>query len=200
MKPAVLIIDMLKDTLEKGHRTEISEKARGIVPAINRLTALARSRDIPVIFSMDSFLRGDFIFRGKMKEHAIRGTRGAEVTDLLTRAGTDLYVPKRRFSAFFKTDLDQTLRLLDVDTVLLTGIATHWCVLSTALDALSHDFAAWIVEDACASSSREIHRTTLDNYRNNPLYPLFRVLTLGELMELLPLGENRAGRPGLSTS
>jgi len=186
MKPAVLVIDMLKDTLEGGHRTDISEMARGIVPAINRLMAFARERNIPVIFSMDSFLRGDFIFQGRMKEHSIRGTRGSEVTDLLDQAETDLYVPKRRFSAFFKTDLDQTLRLLGVDTVLLTGIATHWCVLSTAFDALSNDFAAWIVEDGCAAFSREIHVSTFDNYRKNPLYPLFRILTLRELMDSLP--------------
>ena len=183
MKPAVLVIDMLKDTLEARRRTEISEAAREIVPVINELTAFARRRGVPVIFSMDSFLKGDFIFRGRMKEHSIRGTRGADVSDLLEQAGTDLYVPKRRFSAFYKTDLDQTLRLLGVDTLFLTGIATHVCVLSTAFDALSHDFAAWIVEDGCTAHPRSHHVYTIDNYRETPLYPLFRVVTLRELTE-----------------
>ena len=76
MKPAVVIVDMLKDTLEGAHPMPIKELGREIVPAINRLTDFARGRSIPVIFSMDSFLPGDFIFQGKMKNHSIRGRRG----------------------------------------------------------------------------------------------------------------------------
>ena len=178
MKPAVVIVDMLKDTLEGAHPMPIKELGRAIVPAINRLTEAARARAIPVIFSMDSFLPGDFIFQGRMKNHSIRGTKGAEVTDLLAQAETDLYSPKRRFSAFYKTDLDQTLRLLGADTVALCGIATHWCVLSSAFDALSNDFRVVILEDCCASFSREMHESCLAIYRRNPLEPLLRVMTL----------------------
>ncbi|HQL89586.1 MAG TPA: isochorismatase family cysteine hydrolase [Syntrophales bacterium] len=178
MKPAVVIVDMLKDTLEGAHPMPIKELGRAIVPAINRLTEAARARAVPVIFSMDSFLPGDFIFQGRMKNHSIRGTRGAEVTDLLVQAETDLYCPKRRFSAFYKTDLDQTLRLLGADTVALCGIATHWCVLSSAFDALSNDFRVIILEDCCASFSREMHESCLAIYRRNPLEPLLRVMGL----------------------
>jgi nicotinamidase/pyrazinamidase len=178
MKPAVVIIDMLKDTLEGAHPTPISEFGRAIVPAINDLTHFARGRSIPVIFSMDSFLPGDFIFQGKMKNHSIRGTKGAEVTDLLTQAETDSYSPKRRFSAFYKTDIDQTLRLYGADTVVLCGVATHWCVLSSAFDALSNDFRVIILEDCCASFSREAHENGLNLCRKNPVMPLLRVMTL----------------------
>ena len=56
MKPAVLIVDMLKDTLEGAHPMPIKEMDRVIVPAaINRLTYFARGRSIPVIFSIDNF-------------------------------------------------------------------------------------------------------------------------------------------------
>jgi nicotinamidase-related amidase len=182
VRPAIIVVDMLRDTLEGDHRYAIKPFALEIVPAVNRLTEAARSRAMPVIFAMDSFLRGDFIFRGKMKEHSIRGTRGAEVTDLLVQGRSDIYLPKRRFSAFFKTDIDQTLRLHSVDTVVIAGIATQVCVLTTALDALSNDFRAFIVEDCCASFSREVHEKTLDIYRENPLYPLLRVLKLSEFL------------------
>jgi nicotinamidase/pyrazinamidase len=182
MKPAIVIVDMLKDTLEGAHPMPIKELGREIVPTINRLTAFARSHSIPVIFSMDSFLPGDFIFQGKMKNHSIRGTKGAEVTDLLDQDETDIYSPKRRFSAFYKTDIDQTLRLYGVDTVILCGIATHWCVLSTALDALSNDFRVILLEDCCASFSRDIHEGCLDIYRKNPLYPLFQIMKLDEYL------------------
>jgi len=185
MKPAVVIIDMVKDTLDSSHPLPIATFARAIVPAINRLTEEARKRAIPVIFSTDSFLDGDFIFKGKMKEHSIRGTEGPEVTDRLVRGPTDIWLPKRRFSAFFKTDLDQTLRLYDVDTLAVTGIATHWCVLSTVLDALAHDFSAFFIENCCASHKPEVHESTLNSYRNNPLHPLLQVMTTDEFLQKL---------------
>jgi len=185
MKSAIIIVDMLKDSFNDEHKSPVTPFARAITANINHLTEFARSRSIPVIFATDSFLTGDFIFQGKMSEHSIRGTEGAEVTDELTQRDTDLYLPKRRFSAFFKTDLDQTLRLYGVDTVAVTGLTTHWCVLTTALDAIAHDFRAYIIEDCCASFSKEIHESTLNVYRKNPLYPLFKVLTSGEFVKEL---------------
>lgn len=182
MKPAIIVVDMLRDSFNDAHGNPVTPFARSIVPMINLLTEKARRLSIPVIFSMDSFLPGDFIFRGKMKEHSLRGTPGADVTDELIQHPTDYYSPKRRFSAFFKTDLDQTLRLLNVDTAVITGINSHWCVLASAMDALSNDFKAVILEDCCASYSTDIHESTMNLYRRNPLYPLFRIMTLEQFL------------------
>jgi len=187
LKPAIIIVDMLKDSFNDAHGNPVTPFARSIVPRINQLTERARRRSIPVVFSMDSFLPGDFIFGGKMKEHSLRGTPGAEVTDELNQCPSDYYSPKRRFSAFFKTDLDQTLRLLEVDTAVITGINSHWCVLGSAFDALANDFRAVILEDCCASYTREIHESTMNLYRKNPLFPLFRILSLEDFFRELGL-------------
>lgn len=173
MQPAVLIIDMVRDTFE--HDFPITSQARAIVPAVDRLTAWARGKGHPVVFACDSFLPDDFIFGGRMKPHSLRGTPGSEPATELDRRPGDVVLPKRRFSAFFKTDLDQTLRTWGVDTVLVCGIATHFCVLATALDAVCHDFQAVLIEDATASYSPALHRQTLDLYRKNPLHPLLAV-------------------------
>ena len=61
-----------------------------------------------------------------------------------------------------RLDLDLTLRTLGVDTVLVTGIATPICVLTTALDAVSHDFSAIIVEDCCAAHRPQDHEAVLN--------------------------------------
>jgi nicotinamidase-related amidase len=182
MKSAVLVIDMVKDNLELSHHPELSARAKAIVPAVNRLTAGARARGWPVVFATDSFLPGDFLFRGRMGEHSLRGTEGAEVSALLEQAPEDTWLPKRRMSAFFKTDLDQTLRLWGVERVLVCGIMTPYCVLTTALDAVCHDFAAVMVEDASNAPSDEQHRNCLDLYRRSPLRPLLRVATVEELL------------------
>jgi nicotinamidase/pyrazinamidase len=183
MKPAIIVIDMLEDSFSGKHWNPVTPFAEAIVPNINRLTNIARNRNIPVIFSMDSFMHGDFIFQGKMREHSIRGTAGAELYHGLSRTVDDIFSYKRRFSMFFKTDVDQTLRLFKVDTVVLTGINSHWCVLSSAFDALSNDFRAYIIEDCSASYSAEIHRSAMNMYRSNPLYPLFKIVTLEEFLQ-----------------
>jgi nicotinamidase-related amidase len=128
-------------------------------------------------------LEGDFIFKGKMKVHALRGTKGAEVVDDLTPEPADIFLPKRRFSAFFKTDLDQTLRMLGVDTIVVTGITTEVCVLMTVMDGLSHDFSAIILEDCTASRKKESHEGCLSLYRDFALYPLLKVMNLEEFLK-----------------
>ncbi|MFB3924566.1 MAG: cysteine hydrolase family protein [Syntrophales bacterium] len=188
MKPAVVVVDMLEDSFNEEHGNPVTPFAKSIVPGINRLTGIARNRGIPVVFSMDSFLPGDFIFKGKMKEHSIRGTEGAKVYHGLLQTDNDIYSHKRRFSAFYKTDLDQTLRLYNVDTVALAGINSHWCVLSSALDALANDFQAYIIEDCCASYSAKVHQAAMDIYRKNPLYPLFKIISLEEFLDELASG------------
>ncbi len=182
MNGAVIVVDMLEDPLCEEHSYPIAPHGRAIIPTINRLTAAARDARWPVIFACDSFLPDDFIFQGKMKPHSLRGTPGAMPVVELTRQPTDEVLPKRRFSAFFKTDLDQTLRAQGVDRVAICGISTHFCVLTTAMDAVCHDFRAIIVEDATAAFSPEIHTQTLDLYRRNPLYPLLQVLPADQVL------------------
>lgn len=174
-KPALLIIDMVKDNFEASRNLPITPLARAIIPPLNRLIGLFRESSWPVVFSTDAFQKDDFIFTGRMKPHSLAGTSGAEVFDELDRKPEDLWLPKPRFSAFWGTDLAQRLKSQDVTLCAVAGIATNFCVLTTAMDAVCSDFRAVLLEDCCASWSEEIHRQTLDVYRRNPLHPLFRV-------------------------
>ncbi len=182
MKTAVVVVDMVKDNLELAHNQHLAERGKAIVPAVNRLTAAARERGWPVIFATDSFLPGDGLFRGRMPEHSLRGSEGAEVSDLLTREPGDTWLPKRRMSAFFKTDLDMTLRLWGVERVAACGLMTPYCVLTTALDAVNHDFFAVLVEDATTAPTDQMHTSCLDLYRKSPLRPVLTVQTVDQLL------------------
>ncbi|OGP96136.1 MAG: isochorismatase [Deltaproteobacteria bacterium RBG_16_47_11] len=182
MKPAIIEVDMVKDNIKEGSRHPITLEARAIFTNLKRLLEEGRKRGFPVIFACDSFLKEDFIFKGRMKIHSLRGTKGSEVVNDLKPEPTDLVLPKRRFSAFFKTDLDQTLRMLGIDTIIVTGITVEVCVLMTAMDGLSHDFSVILLEDCTASKNREMHRSCLDLYQDFVLYPLLRVMTLEEFL------------------
>ena len=183
MKPAIIVVDMLKDNLKESPRNPYFQEGSAIILNLQRLLEEGRKKGFPTIFACDSFLEGDFIFRGRMKVHSLRGTKGAEVVDELKPKPSDIILPKRRFSAFFKTDLDQTLRVLGVDTIVVTGITTEVCVLMTVMDGLSHDFSTILLEDCSASRTKEFHQRCLNLYRDFALYPLLKVMSLEEFLK-----------------
>ena len=181
-RPALLIIDMVKDNFDEDHPLPITPFARRIISPINALIRHFRTGKWPVVFATDAFHEKDFIFKGRMKPHSLAGTRGAEVIDALDRRVQDLWLPKPRFSAFFDTPLDQWLRERGVTLCAVAGIATNFCVLTTVMDAICHNFKAVFLEDCTAASTEAFHRQTLDLYRKNPLHPLLQVLTSHQLM------------------
>ncbi len=183
MKPALIIVDMLKDTFDKHPEAFISKEGMKFVPIINRLSAIFRQKGLPVIFSCDSFLPDDFIFQGKMSPHSIKGTEGADVIAQLHREPGDMVSEKRRFSAFFKTGIEEQLRDVGCDTVVVVGISTHICVLSTVLDAVSFDFKAVILKDCCTAHAPDIHDFIVRIYEKTPLYPLLRIMSSHELLD-----------------
>jgi len=183
MRPAIIVVDMLKDNLKESPRNPYFQEGSAIISNLQRLLEEGRKRGFPIIFACDSFLEGDFIFKGRMKVHSLRGTKGADVVDELKPEPSDIILPKRRFSAFFKTDLDQTLRVLGADTIVVTGITTEVCVLMTVMDGLSHDFSAILLEDCSASRTKEFHQRCLNLYRDFALYPLLKIMMLEEFLK-----------------
>ena len=180
-KPALLIIDMVKDNFIKSKKLPITPFAEKIIAPLNDLIGVFRRHQWPVVFSTDAFHREDFIFEGHMQPHSLVGTEGAEVVDGLDKTEDDLWLPKPKFSAFFQTGLEKWLREKEITLCAVGGISTHFCVLTTVMDAICHDFKAVLIEDCSAASSRKIHEQTLDCYRRNPLYPLLKVATSSEL-------------------
>ena len=186
-RPALLVIDMVKDNFVAERNLPITPLARKIIEPINQLSGEFRRRNWPVVFSTDAFDKDDFIFTGRMSPHSLKGTAGAEVIDELDRTPEDFWLPKPRFSAFFATGLENWLRKGEVTLCAVAGIATNFCILTTAMDALCHDFKAVILSDCTTAFPEKIHEQTLDLYRKNPLTPLFRILSSEELTgELLP--------------
>jgi len=185
MTPALLIIDMVKDNLDEKNKFPITALAARIIGPINHIKSVFKARGWPVVFSTDAFRRDDFIFTDRMKPHSLKGTTGAEVIDELGRGEGDFWLPKPRFSAFFRTSLERWLKEREVTLCAVAGITTNFCVLTTAMDSICCDFKTIILEDCTAAVTEEIHRKTLDLYRRTALYPLLRVLASGELVSEL---------------
>jgi len=185
---ALVVVDLIKDNVDLTGDKPLDREAAKILPTIRSLTKQFRRNGGRVIFACDSFMEGDFIFKSRIPPHAIRGTHGDMPLDELEMQAGDLYLPKRRMSAFYKTDLDQTLRTWGIDTVAVCGIVTNVCVLLTAFDAVQNDFHAILVSDACACHSRDLHESTLRNYEKMLLTPIFRVMTSAQLIDVMANG------------
>ncbi len=185
-KAALLIIDMVEDNLNPDHGLPLTPLAEKIVAPINALTGAFRKKGLPVVFSTDAYYSDDFIFTGRLKPHSLAGTRGAEIAAGLDyEPGIDTWLPKRRFSAFFQTGLEDYLREKGVTLCAVAGITTGYCVLSTLMDAICHDFKAVLLEDCTTAYPESNHHSIVEVYRRNPLYPLLRVVSSEEMLHLV---------------
>ena len=160
VKRALLVVDMIEDFVHEGGALYCGPSMARIVPVIQR--EIARARDVaePVVYLTDNHLPDDAEFQ-VFPPHAIAGTKGAEIVPELAPRDDDRVIPKRRYSGFFGTDLDITLRERGVDTLRLVGDCTNICVLYTAADARNLGYAVEVLEDGVTSFDEEAHRDAL---------------------------------------
>lgn len=158
MKPALLVIDVINDFVTGKFG---SKRAQGIVPNVRSLLDYARGSEIPVIYVTDAHRPGDQEFQ-VWGEHAVKGTVGAKIVDDVSPREGDLRVYKRRYSSFFATNLDLTLREMEVDTLILTGLVTNICIQHTAADAFFRGYDVVIPSDCVEAASEEAHQGSLD--------------------------------------
>ena len=94
--------------------------------------------------------------------HCIRGSVEAEVIPELADLAEDI-LPKTRYSAFYGTELEQQLRELSPDKVIVCGVCTDICVIHTTADARNRDYPVEVRADCVASFDEEAHRFALQH-------------------------------------
>lgn len=164
-KPAVVVVDVVQAYVQPGSGLY----AQGFVDALppnRRIVAAARRAGVPVIFTRVAYdahgRDGGMFFR---KVPALRAfvpgsPLGAYAEGLEPREG-ETVVTKQYASAFFGTSLASTLTACGIDTVVITGFSTSGCVRATALDALQHGFAPFVVREACGDRDTRPHEASL---------------------------------------
>ncbi len=150
---ALLILDMLNDFIDEAGSLLVPGASR-IVPRIRELIEGARAAGVPVIYVCDTHRPDDAEFE-HWPPHGVEGSWGGKVVDELAPLPGDHIVHKRRYSAFFGTDLELTLSEMGVRRVLLAGVLTNICVWVTAYDASMRNFDVTVFRDAVASFSEE---------------------------------------------
>jgi isochorismate hydrolase len=93
----------------------------------------------------------------------------------------DIVLPKKRYSAFFETDLETTLRSRGIQDLILSGVMTNLCCETTARDAFVRDYRIFFLIDGTATGRSELHIATLKNLGFGFAY----LITCDELIQML---------------
>lgn len=159
-RAAVVVVDMLNDFCEPGGAMMLRDADRLYEP-ITGLTTAVRECGGSVIWACDrheSLVDAEF---RKRTPHCLAETWGARIVDALPRDPSDRELVKRRFSAFYDTDLERWLADHGLDQLIVCGVVTNICVRSTVHDAFFRDLEVYVPEDACAATGPREQESTL---------------------------------------
>lgn len=159
MTDAIIVLDMLNDFVTGEIGTARAER---IIPTLrDDLLPAARENDVRVIYANDAHRPEDFELE-VWGEHAMRGTEGAEVIPELDPAENDDVFEKRFYDAFHGTGLDEHLRSLDIDRLVMSGLHTNMCVRHTSATAFFNGYEIVVPEDCVNAFTEEEHQQGLD--------------------------------------
>ncbi|MGE5530288.1 MAG: cysteine hydrolase family protein, partial [Patescibacteria group bacterium] len=157
----MLVIDMLNDYFREG---PLAARRQSLAASINALVGIFDAHAQPVVWVRQEFapdLSDAFL---EMKRRGIRvtiaGTEGCKLLPELQYAAHHRMIVKKRYSAFFQTDLDRLLGELAPAALIVAGINTHACVRTTVIDAYQRDYLVIVADDCVASYDQEHHDVT----------------------------------------
>lgn len=169
---ALVVVDMQNAYASKGGYLDLAgfdlSGAQGAIAGIAKAIAAARVAGLPIVYLQNGWDAGYVEAGGPgapnwHKSNALKtmrrrpelaGTLLAKggwdyaLIDALAPRPGDLLVPKTRYSGFFNSTLDSTLRSRGIRTLVFTGIATNVCVESTLRDGFHLEYFGIVLEDA----------------------------------------------------
>ncbi len=163
---AVIVIDVQKgELMPDGCGIPIMPGAPARHRLVREIVDAARLRRVPVVFVQEVHKRSladiGRELDGTEGVHCLEGDPATELADGLEPRPDEYLIRKRRYSAFFATELELVLKSLGVSTLILVGALTDVCVHYTFADAHQHDYHLRVVTDAVGGSSPEAHGAAL---------------------------------------
>ncbi|HUB28794.1 MAG TPA: isochorismatase family cysteine hydrolase [Terracidiphilus sp.] len=163
--PVLIVVDIQKSA---GADDPIPHMcaAGTTTPNARKLIAAARAAKVPVVFIQEAH-RPDLVDFGRELDgveriHCLEDDPLTAISDQIGYRPDDYFIRKRRYSAFFGTDLEILLKGLKAQTLILIGGLTDVCVHYTFVDAHQGDYYTRVVEDCVVGSSYEAHQASLN--------------------------------------
>jgi maleamate amidohydrolase len=167
-RPALLVIDVVESfvgpreaSLEEAIEawpTACGPFAQEALPRIAGLLSAARAAGIPVVHTAPAGPRARWLgptVKGELEDDFVTGRPGAiDFAPEVAPAENELVVNKPRASAFFDTSVATYLHAQGIDSLIVAGATTSGCVRASVVDAFSHGFDVFLVEEAVFDRSR----------------------------------------------
>ncbi len=155
---ALLVIDMQRYFLKESSHAHLPEAER-IVDNVRSIIDSCREASVPVVFTRHAHREGEEL--GTMgrwwADTIVDGTDMSMIDERFEPLRSEKVIRKTAYSAFVGTNLQRILRAKKVSQILITGVQTHLCCESTAREAFMSGFDVFLVVDATASCSRDLH-------------------------------------------
>jgi maleamate amidohydrolase len=183
-KPALLVVDMINGFTDAA--CPLGCDCPEVVAANAQLLEAFRQRGLPVVYTTVVFHNDQQarVFRNKVPALDVLtpDSHWVKVDARLAPQAQELIIEKNWASAFRGTDLDEQLRQLGVDSLVVTGLTTSGCVRASAVDGLQYDYQVVVPREAVGDRNQQAHEANL--FDINAKYG--DVLSLEETLACLP--------------
>lgn len=161
---ALLIVDMIS-CWDFPDAEKLLPGAAAIAAEIALLKGRCARTSIPVIYANDNVGQWRSDFKSLVSKSLRCAGDGAAVTAMLKPSEDDYFILKPKHSAFFATPLELLLKDLDVDQLIITGVASDQCVMASVAEARMRDIDVVVVRDCVASQTNARNETALQQFR-----------------------------------
>ena len=138
-KSVLLVIDVQRGLFQKSHPVY---KAYELLDNINSLVERAHQAGVPVFYIQHSG-----------QKDLIKGSAGWQLHPRLQPQKKDYRISKLKSNSFEDTRLDEILKSMGVDHVVITGMVTHGCVKNGCIGAKQLGYKVTLVQDAHSNFS-----------------------------------------------
>ena len=163
VRPALIIVDVVKGFTDPT--CPLGSQADTVVAANCQLMDAFHAKDLPVVLSTVIYRHPDHatVFRSRLPDLNLLtpDSHWVEFDPRLPIENGDIRLEKRHASCFHGTDLDDTLRSLNVDSLVITGLTTSGCVRATAVDGLQNNYRVVVPKEAVGDRNPDAHQANL---------------------------------------
>lgn len=178
---ALLLVDVINAFFAADGAFHYDDAAL-VLPALEQLLAAARDGGRLVVHARESHYRGLADLEGrKLPPHCVVGESDAEFFAGFEPVNDEVELRKRRYSAFFGTDLALLLQEQRARRVVVAGVKTNVCIRATIQDAFAYGFEPVVSREAVNSNRSHLHEATLEDVERY----FGRVVSLDETLDLL---------------
>lgn len=162
-KPALVLVDMINGFTSS--ECPLGTDCPEVVAANKTLLEAFRAKGLPVFFTTVVYHNDDdaTVFRGRINALNVLtpDSNWVRVNPALEPIEGEALIEKCWASAFFKTNLDEQLRGVGADSIVVTGLTTSGCVRATVVDGLQNNYPVVVPEEAVGDRNQQAHEANL---------------------------------------